>query len=202
MNPQEKGLVAQDIVKRLGRRRVLAGADLAAAAGEVVALVGENGAGKTTLLKICAGLLQPDSGTVQRRGRVGYCPQTRGLFERLTVDEHLVLFARASASEVAPAVAAGQALLQQLGLHARGHTVAHALSEGSRQKLSLALACLGNPDVLLLDEPYQGFDHGAYVNFWDHVQQWRREGKAVVVVTHLLVDRDLVDRVVELVPVD
>lgn len=202
MDPRGMGLVAQEIVKRLGGRRVLAGVDLAVFSGEVVALVGENGAGKTTLLKICAGLLRPDSGRVWLRGRLGYCPQVRGLFDRLTVHEHLALFARASVAEAASAAVAGQTLLKELGLHGRGDTLAHALSEGGRQKLSLALACVGDPEVLLLDEPYQGFDYGAYVNFWDHVHRWRKLGKAVVVVTHLLADRALVDQVVELAPSD
>ena len=64
--------------------------------------------------------------------------------------------------------------------------------------MNLALALLGGADVLLLDEPYQGFDHGAYVSFWEHVARWNAEGLGVVVVTHLLADMELVDRVVEL----
>jgi pimeloyl-ACP methyl ester carboxylesterase len=69
---------------------------------------------------------------------------------------------------------------------------------GTKQKLNLALALLGDPKVLLLDEPYQGFDRGTYVNFWDHVHRWREEGKAVVIATHMLAELDRVDRVVEL----
>ena len=72
------------------------------------------------------------------------------------------------------------------------------MSGGTRQKVNLTLALLGNPDVLLLDEPYQGFDHGTYVNFWDHVTKWREQKKAVLVVTHVLAELDRVDRVVEL----
>jgi ABC-2 type transport system ATP-binding protein len=75
---------------------------------------------------------------------------------------------------------------------------ARDLSGGARQKLSLALALLGGARVLLLDEPYQGFDHGAYVSFWAHVERWKHDGLAVIVVTHLLTDRALVDRVIEL----
>jgi len=72
------------------------------------------------------------------------------------------------------------------------------LSGGTKQKLNLALALLGDPKVLLLDEPYQGFDRGTYVNFWDHVDRWREESKAVVIATHMLAELDRVDRVVEL----
>ena len=76
--------------------------------------------------------------------------------------------------------------------------VTRDLSGGTRQKLNLALALLADPTVLLLDEPYQGFDRGTYVNFWDHCDAWRLRGKAVVVVTHMLAELGRADRVVEL----
>jgi ABC-type multidrug transport system ATPase subunit len=72
------------------------------------------------------------------------------------------------------------------------------MSGGNRQKLNLSLALLGDPDVLLLDEPFQGFDHGTYVDFWDHVARWREQNMAVAVVTHMLTELWRVDRVVEL----
>jgi ABC-2 type transport system ATP-binding protein len=74
------------------------------------------------------------------------------------------------------------------------------LSGGTRQKLNLAIALLSDPTVLLLDEPYQGFDRGTYVNFWDHCQTWREQQKSVVVVTHMLAEFGRADRVVELAP--
>jgi ABC-2 type transport system ATP-binding protein len=185
-------LAASGIRKRFGRRLVLDGASVEVHAGEAVALTGENGSGKTTLLRICAGLLAPDEGTVRRSGRVGYCPQEPGVFDHLTVAEHLELFG---------GVAQGTRLLTELRLPLDRRTVTRALSGGSRQKLNLALAVLGNPQVLLLDEPYQGFDLGSYVDFWEHVRAWRDEGRGVLVVTHALTDLDRVDRVVELSPV-
>src|SRR5437899_3219548 len=89
-------LRAHGITKRFGRRKVLDGAALEAAAGEAVALVGENGAGKTTLLRICAGLERADAGEVGVSGRIGYCPQEPGLLDLLTAGEHLVLFGAAA----------------------------------------------------------------------------------------------------------
>jgi ABC-2 type transport system ATP-binding protein len=185
-------LVAHGIRKRYRRRVALHGASLEVHAGEAVALTGENGSGKTTLLRICAGLLSPDSGTVHRHGRVGYCPQEPGVFDHLTIGEHLELFG---------GTGEGTRLLRELGLPPDYRTVARELSGGSRQKLNLVLAVLGAPQVLLLDEPYQGFDRGTYVDFWRHVRDWRDEGRAVLVVTHALTDLDRVDRVVELTPV-
>lgn len=196
------GLAAHGVEKSFGRRRVLANAELEVTSGEVVALVGENGTGKTTLLRICAGLLRPDAGTVTLRGRLGYCPQASGLFDLLSPAEHLVLFG--AARELAPseALATGEALLGDLHFRGALDLRVRELSEGSRQKLSLVLSLVGDPEVLLLDEPYQGFDHGSYVSFWDQVAHWREVGRAVVVVTHLLADRALVDRVVELAALD
>jgi ABC-type nitrate/sulfonate/bicarbonate transport system ATPase subunit/ketosteroid isomerase-like protein len=189
---------ASAIVKSFGRKRVLDGVSLEARAGEVVAVVGENGAGKSTLLRICAGLERPDCGTVRIDGRVGYCPQVPGLFELLSADEHLALFAPALGLSREDGLVEGRRLLGELGFPVDDRAQARRLSGGARQKLNLALALLGDARVLLLDEPYQGFDHGAYVNFWEHVARWRAQGIAVVIVTHLLADTALVDRVVEL----
>ena len=188
------------VLKRYGRRTVLDGVDLHVRPGEAVALVGENGAGKSTLMDICAGLVLPDAGTVQVEGRVGYCPQRPGVLELLTADEHLVLFGRAVGLERREALHEGRALLASLGfpLEDEARTVSRALSGGTLQKLNLALALLGDPRVLLLDEPYQGFDRGTYVDFWQQVDRWRAQGRAVVVVTHMLAELSRVDRVVEL----
>jgi ABC-type multidrug transport system ATPase subunit len=191
-------LAAQGIVKSFGGQRVLAGVDLMARAGEVVGLVGENGAGKSTLLRICAGLLEPDQGTIEVSGRVGFCPQDPGLLDLLTADEHLVYFGAARGLSRSTSVAVGRRILNEFGFPTSGDRMTKQLSGGTRQKLNLALALLGDPAVLLLDEPYQGFDRGVYVNFWDHVDRWAASGKAVVIVTHMLAELNRVDRVVEL----
>jgi len=191
-------LTATGVVKSYGRRQALVDVDLDASAGEAVAIVGENGAGKTTLLRICAGLLTPDAGEVRRYGRVGYCPQQPGLVDLLTADEHLVLFGGALGLERRAALATGRAVLESFGFAVGDPATTRELSGGARQKLNLALALLGDPRLLLLDEPYQGFDRGSYIDFWEHVDGWRHEGCAVVVVTHLLAELRRVDRVVEL----
>ena len=191
-------LSAQDIVKRYGRRTVLDGAGLTVRRGEAVALVGENGAGKTTLLRICARLLAADAGTVARHGRVGYCPQEPALFDLLGVREHVELFAAAAGLPPARGRAQGEEILAALGFQADPRTLVRDLSGGIRQKLNLALALLADPDVLLLDEPYQGFDYGTYTDFWTMVGTWRGQGRAVVVVTHMLAELWRVDEVVDL----
>jgi ABC-2 type transport system ATP-binding protein len=189
-------LSVRGVTKTYRRRAVLDRACFRVDRGEAVAIVGENGAGKTTLLRVCAGLVPVDAGTVDRRGRVGYCPQEPGLVELLTAEQHLLLFGAAAGLSRREARARGGSLLDAFGL-ADSRTAAKDLSGGSRQKLNLALALLGDPALLLLDEPYQGFDLGSYLDFWSHVVAWRDAGRAVVVVTHLLTELDRVDRVVE-----
>ncbi len=193
-------LSATNINKRFGRKVVLRDVSLAVHPGEAVALVGENGSGKTTLLRICGGLLAPDSGSVDVAGGIGYCPQDPGVLDLLTADEHLIFFGAVAGLARARALAEGRQLLAGFGFPANdsSKTLARDLSGGNRQKLNLALALLGEPQVLLLDEPYQGFDHGTYVNFWDHVDNWRAAGKAILIVTHMLAELTRVDRVVEL----
>jgi ABC-type multidrug transport system ATPase subunit len=192
------GLEAVQVSKRYGDHIVLDHVDLGVDAGEVVALTGENGAGKSTLMRICAGLLRPDSGHVRLGGPLGYCPQVPGVFELLTADDHLVMFGRGAGLDRAESLRRGRAILDEFGFPVDQRAVTRELSGGSRQKLNLAIALLADPTVLLLDEPYQGFDHGTYVNFWDHCAAWRARGKAVLVVTHMLAELDRVDRVVEL----
>jgi ABC-2 type transport system ATP-binding protein len=188
---------ATNLAKRYGRRPVLHDVDLTVSNGEVVALIGENGAGKSTLLRLCAGLLAPDAGSLVVRGRVGYCPQEPGVVDLLTADEHLALFATACGLRRREGLRRGRGILDDLGFPVGDRAVARDLSGGTRQKLNLALALLSDPSVLLLDEPYQGFDQGGYVDFWALVERWRHEGRAVVVVTHLLTELHRVDRALE-----
>jgi ABC-type multidrug transport system ATPase subunit len=196
--PMDTQLVVSGVDKRYRDTTVLEHVDLTVRRGEVVALTGENGAGKSTLLKICAGLVSQDAGQVRLGGRLGYCPQNPGLFELLTANDHLVMFGRAAGLGRQDALARGAEILSDFGYPLGESLVTRELSGGTRQKLNLGLALLADPDLLLLDEPYQGFDHGTYVNFWDHCEAWRHQGRAVVVVTHMLAELGRVDRVVEL----
>lgn len=191
-------LALSGVVKRYRRRTVLPGVDLKVHAGEVAAIVGANGSGKSTLLRICAGVLRPDGGTVTRRGRVGFVPQDGGTTDLLTAYEHFRLFGAAAGLPAGKAISTGNHLAAQLSWRPDPGVAAGHLSGGTRQKLSLVLGALHAPDLLLLDEPYQGFDQGTYLDFWQQVWRWREAGKAVVLVTHLLHELDQVDHVVEL----
>lgn len=187
-----------EVSARRGRRTILSDINLTVRRGEVVAVVGANGAGKSTLLQVCAGLLRASSGTVERTARFGYAPQLDALAPLLTVDEHLRLFGAVSGAGGARSISTGHRLLSRLGWTPEGSRTAGALSGGTQQKLNVALAQLDSPDLLLLDEPYQGFDALAYEDLWALISAWRDSGAGVLLVTHLLRDIDLVDRVVEL----
>ena len=183
---------------RRGRRTVLSGINLTIRRGEVVAVVGANGAGKSTLLQLCAGLLRASGGSIERTPNFGYAPQLDSLAPLLTVDEHLRLFGAARGIRQGRSVSTGHRLLTRLGWTAHGDQTAGTLSGGTQQKLNVALAQLDAPDLLLLDEPYQGLDALAYEDLWALISAWRASGAGVLLVTHLLRDVDLVDRVVEL----
>jgi ABC-type multidrug transport system ATPase subunit len=188
-------LVARGVTKAYGRRRVLGGVDLTVEAGQLVAVVGENGAGKSTLLRTLAGTLPPDAGTVRRQGRLGYCPQEAVLSDNLTVAQHLRYFA---AAYRLPGPGRGDELLDRLGFARYRDASAATLSGGTRQKLNLTLALLHDPDLLLLDEPYQGFDWETYLRFWDLVDDLRERGRSIVVITHLAFERDRFDVLADL----
>jgi ABC-type multidrug transport system ATPase subunit len=183
------------------RRRhlpVLRGADLTLGEGEVVGLVGENGSGKSTLMRILVGALAPDQGTVTRLGRIGYCPQLPQVYGRLTCDDHMELFGAAYRLSPSQARSSARELYETLGFGQYADTRADELSGGTLAKLNLSLALLADPEVLLLDEPYAGFDFDTYLRFWDVVAERRTAGRSALIVSHFVVDEDRFDRIVQI----
>jgi len=137
---------------------------------------------------------------VELGGPVGYCPQDGGTVEFLTPDEHFVLVGAGRGLDRHGARQRGRDWARRLHWDEPAPQPVRQLSGGTRQKLNLTLSALGEPDILLLDEPYQGFDRGTYLDFWEQVWAWRDRGRAVVVVTHLLGELDRVDAVLDLTP--
>jgi ABC-2 type transport system ATP-binding protein len=180
------------------RRRtieVLKGADLEVRPGELVGLVGENGSGKSTLMQIVVGLLKRDGGDVDRPERLGYCPQNPMVWEKLTVHEHFELFTEAYGLAEEAGVRAEQSLLEELQFKRYRDYRIEELSGGTRQKLNLALALMHEPQLLLLDEPYSGFDWETYLKFWEMSERRRDQGMGILIVSHLLAERDRLNRI-------
>jgi ABC-type multidrug transport system ATPase subunit len=187
-------LRAHDVARRFGVQVALEPTEIEVRAGETLALIGPNGAGKSTLLALLAGALEPSSGGVERVGgvRVGWVPQQAALYDRLSARENLELFARLE-GEPEPARVAGR-LLERFDVPA--DRPAHTLSVGNRQRLNVALALLGDPRVLLLDEPTASLDPGQRRRLWETVTQLRADGGSVVFATQNLEELDLyADRV-------
>jgi len=157
---------------------ILGGASLEVRRGEVVALEGPNGSGKTTLAKIAAGLLAPDSGTVERSGRAGYLSQDPG---RYLVRDRVI-------DEVALGVAGDRARAQRalgrvgLGWAAERHP--RDLSSGERERLGLAAVAVSDPDLLVLDEPTRGIDPDRKAEIADWLAEYAAAGRGVLVATH------------------
>jgi ABC-2 type transport system ATP-binding protein len=191
----ETVLEARQVRKAYRRHQVLRGVDLAVRPGQLVAVVGENGAGKSTLLKILAGTLGADGGEVRLAGTLGYCPQDPVLNDNLTVAQHLRYFA---AARRLPSLRRAEELVRRLGYEQSLRQTAGELSGGTRQKLNLTLALAHDPGVLLLDEPYQGFDWETYLRFWDLVADLRARRRAIVIITHLVFEQDRFDVLADL----
>ena len=197
------------------RRRALSGVSLVVPPRELMVLLGPNGAGKSTLMNVLTGdiaLKSGDGGRTQQHGKkegaftrghvrvsgvniahggtqtifqnslLGYCAQYDAVFEEITVAEHLHLYGKI---RNAPSKEAADGMCKALGLHEYLHTAAGKLSGGNKRKLSLALGLLGNPGVVILDEPTTGVDAHAKRRVWKVLTQYHQQtGAAVLLSTH------------------
>ena len=199
-------VVMRGVTARYGRHVAISDLDLELRAGECVGLVGHNGAGKSTAIKLMLGLLSPAAGQVavlgatptagrsaQGRRQVGYLPENVALYPSLTGAETLGFFARLKGQPVA----ANSALLERVGLAAAARRRVGGYSKGMRQRLGLAQALLGQPRLLLLDEPTTGLDPEVRQHFYEILRNLRRDGATILLSSHALAELEgQVDRVI------
>lgn len=191
------------VSKFYGSRAAVLDLNLEIGLGELVAVVGPNGAGKTTTIEMIEGYRRPDRGTIRVlrhdpsrepgpvREQVGLMLQEGGIYPTIKVGEVIRLF-----SSYFRDPAPGEALLERVGLADRVDRRFRQLSGGEKQRLSLALALVGRPRVLFLDEPTAGMDPRARLLTWEIVQEQRAAGVTIVLTTHSMEEAErLADRV-------
>lgn len=188
-------LRAEHIHKSFGKKKVLEDLSLEVHPATICGIVGENGSGKSTLLKILVGEWKPSKGRVEVMGRLGYCPQQISLFSQLTVQEHFRYFGAAYGMTLDALKEREEHLLDYFNFTKyRSERVAR-LSGGTAQKLNLSLALLHEPELLVLDEPYSGFDWDTYTRFWGYLGQLKKASCSVLVVSHFITEKGIFDRI-------
>lgn len=186
-------LEVEHISKSFAGRQVLADVSLGLEAGDVAALLGNNGAGKTTLLRIICRLVQADSGEVRMDGHrmimadlrgVGYLPEERGLYRNMGVEEQAVYLARLKGLSCHEAKESVGKWFARLGMEEWRRREAGQLSKGMQQRLQFVVAVAHRPRLLLLDEPFSGFDTATSEMLCHEIQRLSGEGTAVLLATH------------------
>ncbi|MEI8254110.1 MAG: ABC transporter ATP-binding protein [Deltaproteobacteria bacterium] len=195
------------LTKRFGAFTAVKNLSLAVYEGEVFGFLGPNGAGKTTSIQMMCGLLEPDEGRVEVRGRrmsardpdvrsrVGVCPQSIVLWPRLTCIEQLQFIGEMYDVPGAEARRRGQKLLEELGLEDKRDSLASTLSGGMQRRLNVAMALVHEPEIVVLDEPEAGLDPQSRVKVREYIQSLARK-RTVILTTHNMDEADRVaDRV-------
>ena len=188
----------EHISKAFGAQQVLKDVCLDIPEGQVLGLLGPNGAGKSTLMKILIGLWKADSGTVQVPPRIGYLPESNPLYEEMYVTEYLQFMTSLTEKNSLP-FREGQgigSLIDRVGLTPERHKHIRELSKGYRQRVGLAQALLGNPQLLILDEPTTGLDPNQLVEIRALIRDLGKD-RTVILSTHIMQEvREMCDRVV------
>jgi ABC-2 type transport system ATP-binding protein len=185
----------QNVTKNYGSIQALKGISLKVVPGEVVAFLGPNGAGKSTTIALMLGMRRPSSGSVtlfgenprlaNHRKHIGVMLQESGVPDTLKVRELVELFGRFHDNPMVT-----QEAIKMAGLEEKANTRIGRLSGGQKQRVYFALALVGNPDMLFLDEPSTGLDVESRRTFWDQIHHQVAQGKTIILTTHNLEEAD------------
>jgi sodium transport system ATP-binding protein len=203
-----RGLRKSFLDENRGEVRAVDGIDFDCAAGEIFGLLGANGAGKTTTLRILATVLRPDGGSAsvmghdvmrepdQVRRSLGFYSASTALYPRLTARETLEFFARIGGLERDRVRGRVNELIARFGISAYADTRVEALSQGMKQKVSIARTVVHDPPVLIFDEPTVGLDVLNALDMRKLIAELRSEGKCIVFSTHVMSEAEkLCDRI-------
>jgi len=198
-------ITVRGLVKEFDGLRAVDNLDLTIENGEVYGLLGPNGAGKTTVIRILVGLIRPTSGDArvldrpagekELAKRTGYMPQEIALYDTLTVEENLDLFANLYEMERGRIEQRKLEVLRFVALEDRRNSIVYQLSGGMRHRASLAVALLHEPELLFLDEPTVGVDPELRAGFWENFGRLKTSGKTVIITTHYMDEARHCDRV-------
>jgi ABC-2 type transport system ATP-binding protein len=190
-------IVAEQLTKWYGPRLAVDRVSLEVEAGEVMGLLGPNGSGKTTILRILTGYLRPSAGRARivgldvvddalaARARVGYVPEDVPLYDWMTAQEFLGFMARLKGLAGRALTSAVDASIERLALGDLRRRLIGKLSRGYRQRVAIAQALLGNPDLLVLDEPTNGLDPRQIIEMREHIRALAGE-RTILVTSHIL----------------
>jgi ABC-2 type transport system ATP-binding protein len=197
---------ARGLTKKFGNFTAVDNLNLTVEAGVAFGLLGPNGAGKTTTIRMITGLIKPTAGYVRVYGHdvmterekviknIGYMPQKFGLYEDLTVEENLMLFGRLYGLNKSEVQQRSNELMEFLDLKIFRSRLAGKLSGGTKQRLSLAVALIHDPLLLILDEPTAGVDPPIRRQFWEIFRDLNRRGKTILITTHYMDEAENCDK--------
>lgn len=199
-------LEVENIEKYYGDKKVLDNVSITIDKPMIYGLLGPNGAGKTTLLNIITGVINPDKGTVlikglkpsseEARRLIGYCPQEPALYKNLSGLDNILFYSRLYGLSDREAMRRAKELLEFLNLTSYAKVKVGKYSGGMMKKLSLAIALIHDPEILILDEPTTGMDPNVRRSVWDLLIKLRREGKAILLATHYMEEADYLSDIV------
>ncbi len=204
----EPFLVAKDLHKSFNAHKAVNGVSFSMDKGEIFGLLGPNGAGKTTTIRILSTILPPERGDVTVGGYsvrdnpdavrrlIGTCPQELALYAELSALDNLVFFGRMVGLNGKEARAQAMANLELMGLAERARGRVEKFSGGMKRRVNLAIALMGHPQLLFLDEPTVGIDPQSRNNIYETINGLRKQGMAVLYTTHYMEEADrLCDRI-------
>ena len=198
----EDFLVARDLYKSFKENKAVDGVSFAVAKGEIFGLLGPNGAGKTTCIRMLSTVLEADSGeiiigghSVRReaetvRSLIGVCPQELALYEDLSALENMVFFGRMAGLNGNEAREQAMDKLKLMGLVERAKGKVSKFSGGMKRRINLAIALMGSPQLLFLDEPTVGIDPQSRNNIYETILGLQAKGMTVLYTTHYMEEAD------------